>query len=126
LGLLESCSLHILTCIGLHDLLVRCSVNFTRKSSFRWSIPAYTINSKNHMQERTCYIKGVSTIRLDIKSMPTLKVNSWLGVSKSTVNSSPMLKPCSSSSKHLMVISVAFHCSHPALDHTSRKHNNAL
>jgi hypothetical protein len=28
------------------------------------------------MQERTCYIKEVSTIRLDIKSIPTLKVNS--------------------------------------------------
>jgi hypothetical protein len=38
------------------------------------------------MQEQTCYIKGVSTIRSDIKSIQTLKVNSWLGVSNLTVN----------------------------------------
>jgi hypothetical protein len=75
------------------------------------------------MREWTCYIKGVSTIRSDIQSTPTLKVNSWLGASKSTINNSPMLKPCSSSSKPSMDISVSFHCSHPALDHTWRKHN---
>jgi hypothetical protein len=39
------------------------------------------VNNKlqNVMQEKTYYIKGVSIIGSDIKSMPILKVNSWLG-----------------------------------------------
>jgi hypothetical protein len=39
------------------------------------------------MQEQTCNIKELSTIRSDIKSLPILKLNSWLEVSKLTVNS---------------------------------------
>jgi hypothetical protein len=49
--------------------------------------------------------------------MPTPKVNSWLGWRNFTVNSSPMLKPCSSSSKPSMDIIVALHCLNLALDH---------
>jgi hypothetical protein len=50
--------------------------------------------------------------------MPTQKVNSWLGWRNFTVNISPMLKPCSSSSKPPMDIIVALHCFNLALDHT--------
>jgi hypothetical protein len=32
LGHLESCSSHVLTCKGLHDLLLKCLVNLSRKS----------------------------------------------------------------------------------------------
>jgi hypothetical protein len=39
LGLLESCSPRVLTCTGLQDLLAMCSMNSTRKSSFRCLIP---------------------------------------------------------------------------------------
>jgi hypothetical protein len=38
-----------------------------------------------HARAKLLY-QGVSTIRSDIKSMPTLKLNSWLGASKSTLN----------------------------------------
>jgi hypothetical protein len=31
-GHLESCSLRVLTCDGLHDLLLKCSMNLSRKS----------------------------------------------------------------------------------------------
>jgi hypothetical protein len=65
------------------------------------------------MQERTCYIKGVSTIGSNIKSMPTPKVNTWFGAPNLSVNSSLVPKP-----KPSMDISVALHCSYPALDHT--------
>jgi hypothetical protein len=34
MGFLESCSLYCLTCARLHDLLMRCLMNFTRKSCF--------------------------------------------------------------------------------------------
>ena len=57
--------------------------------------------------------------------MPTPKVNSWLGWRNFTVNISPMLKPCSSSSKPSMDIIVALHCLNLALDHT-RENTNAL
>jgi hypothetical protein len=50
--------------------------------------------------------------------MSTPKVNSWLGWWNLTVNISPMLKPCSSSSKPLMDIIIALHCLNLALDHT--------
>jgi hypothetical protein len=50
--------------------------------------------------------------------MPTPKVNSWLGWRNFTVNISPMLKPCSSSSKPSMDIIVALRCLNLALDHT--------
>jgi NADH:ubiquinone oxidoreductase subunit E len=33
LGCLESCSLLILTCDGFHDLLLKCLMNLSRKSS---------------------------------------------------------------------------------------------
>jgi hypothetical protein len=35
LGLLESCSLHCLTCIGLQGLVMRCLMNLSRKSCFQ-------------------------------------------------------------------------------------------
>jgi hypothetical protein len=35
LGHLESCSLRVLTCVGLRDLIIKCSMNSTQKSSFR-------------------------------------------------------------------------------------------
>jgi hypothetical protein len=50
--------------------------------------------------------------------MSTPKVNSWLGWRDFTINISPMLKPCSSSSKPSMDIIVALHCLNLALDHT--------
>jgi hypothetical protein len=50
--------------------------------------------------------------------MTTPKVNSWRGWRNFTVNISPMLKPCSSSSKPSMDIIVALHCLNLALDHT--------
>jgi hypothetical protein len=50
--------------------------------------------------------------------MPTPKVNSWLGWWNFTVNISPILKPCSSSSKPSMDIIVALHCLNLALDHS--------
>jgi hypothetical protein len=34
LGHLESCSPRVLTCSGLHDLLTKCSLNFSQKCSF--------------------------------------------------------------------------------------------
>jgi hypothetical protein len=55
--------------------------------------------------------------------MPTPKVNSWLGWRILTVNISPMLKPCSSSSKPSMDIIVAHQCLNLALDHTLKFHN---
>jgi hypothetical protein len=50
--------------------------------------------------------------------MSTLKLNSWLGWRNFTDNISPMLKPCSSSSKPSMDIIIALHCLNLALDHT--------
>jgi hypothetical protein len=50
--------------------------------------------------------------------MPTLKVNSCLGWRNFTGDISPMLKPCSSSSKPSMDIIIALHCLNLALDHT--------
>jgi hypothetical protein len=35
LGLLESCSLHCLTCIGLQGLVMRCLMNLSRKCCFQ-------------------------------------------------------------------------------------------
>jgi hypothetical protein len=35
LGLLESCSLHCLTCTGLQGLVMRCLMNLSRKSFFQ-------------------------------------------------------------------------------------------
>jgi hypothetical protein len=49
--------------------------------------------------------------------MPTPKVNSCLGWQNFTVNISPMVKPCSSSSKTSMNTIVALHCLDLALDH---------
>jgi hypothetical protein len=72
---------------------------------------------KPHASENL-HMMRIRVVSLDIKSMPTPKVNSWLGWQKFTVNISPMLKPCSSSSKPSMDISVAFHYLNPALDHT--------
>jgi hypothetical protein len=34
-GLFESCSLHCLTCTGLHGLVMRCLMNLSRKSCFQ-------------------------------------------------------------------------------------------
>jgi hypothetical protein len=34
LGHLESCSPRVSTCVGLHDLLTKCSLNFSQKCSF--------------------------------------------------------------------------------------------
>jgi hypothetical protein len=50
--------------------------------------------------------------------MLTPKVNSWQGWRNFTVNISPMLKPCSSSSKPSMDIIISLHCLNLALDHT--------
>jgi hypothetical protein len=41
---------------------------------------------QNDMQEKTCYIKGVSTIGSYIKSMPTPNVNSWFGAPNLSIN----------------------------------------
>jgi Fe2+ transport system protein FeoA len=40
LGFLESCSLRILTCDELHDLLIMFLMNFTQKYSFKRLNPA--------------------------------------------------------------------------------------
>jgi hypothetical protein len=39
LGYLESCSSCVLTCAGLHDLVLKCLMNLSRKSPFKRPFP---------------------------------------------------------------------------------------
>ena len=57
-------------------------------------------------------------ISLDIKFMQLSKLNRGKSVSFNSANNPPMLKPCSSSSKSSIEISVVVRCRIPALDHT--------
>jgi hypothetical protein len=59
LGLLESCSLHFLTCTGLQGLVMRCLMNLSRKSCFSTLKPCINTKLQNrHAQVNLLYHGG--------------------------------------------------------------------
>jgi hypothetical protein len=78
------------------------------------------VNNKlqNRHEVWTCYVISMPSGGLVANHNRNQCITSTQGWPKFTVNISPMLKPCSSSSKFSMDISIAFHCSYLELDHT--------